>query len=723
MVKKSKKIIGEFLIIAFVSIVILILILKLWNADLSIPFIYGGDALFSGALIKGMIQNGWYLDNPYIGMPTGLNFRDYPLSDNLHFLILKIISLIFPDYGITLNLFYLLTFPLTAITSFFVLRHFGIAFQISLMGSILYTFLPNHFFRNVGHLFLAAYYMVPLMVLVILWIGNERSPLLIGHKKKSISKNVYFWAAIIICLLTSSSGVYFSYFGCFFLLVAGSLATAKQRKSHPLIISIFLILIIIIGTLVNISPSLYHWYKNGQNSEVGKRGFFEPELYGLKITQLLLPIKDHRIPVLAKLKESYNRNAPLVNENDWVSLGIIGSVGFLILIFAIFFDRLRSWNSEVYNLSFLNLSGILVSTIGGFSTLIAFFFPDIRGYNRVSFYLAFFTIYTICAAINHFSIKLSRKHQFFFSFLIYTILILGILDQTSPQFVPPYEGKKNYHREQMQFMSKIESILPNRAMIFQLPYFPFPEHPPINKVHDYDHFGGGYLLSKELRWSYGTIKGREGDLWQRMVTEKPLEEFLETIVMAGFKAIYIDRYGYEDNAKSLEKKIEEIIQKAPFISPNNRYSIYSLIGFEEKLISKYSKKEWQEKKERAIYPLFISWGKGFYGLERNKESNWRWCSQHGILVLNNSWKKIRRVEIKMEIAIGYEEFSNMIISGDLISENFRLNSKGIKFKKDITVPPGKHIIEFQTDAPPIIAPGDLRKLVFRINNFQYKEIM
>ena len=48
---------------------ILIYVMRLWNADLSIPFSYSGDALDYGMLIKASIDNGWFLNNEFVGLP------------------------------------------------------------------------------------------------------------------------------------------------------------------------------------------------------------------------------------------------------------------------------------------------------------------------------------------------------------------------------------------------------------------------------------------------------------------------------------------------------------------------------------------------------------------------------------------------------------------------------------------------------------------------------
>jgi len=116
--------------------------LNLWAADLRIPFAYHGDALSASALIKGVTENGWYLTNPMVGAPSGGDLRDYPFSESLHWLTIKLISAFSHDFAVTVNLFYLLTFPLAALLAVCVLTSFGVSAPAAVVAGLLFAFLP-----------------------------------------------------------------------------------------------------------------------------------------------------------------------------------------------------------------------------------------------------------------------------------------------------------------------------------------------------------------------------------------------------------------------------------------------------------------------------------------------------------------------------------------------------------------------------------------------------
>src|SRR5215475_9648673 len=152
-------------------LLILVWAMDLRHAHFRIPFTYQGDAMFYHLVIKGMIDHGSNLESGSLGAPDRLDLRDAPTSDNNFYLaIMKLMTLVTSHYPLVLNLFFLLSFPLTVVITLYVLRRFDISWGVSILVSLLYTFLPFHFARGQHHLFLSAYYFIPPVVMVALWI-------------------------------------------------------------------------------------------------------------------------------------------------------------------------------------------------------------------------------------------------------------------------------------------------------------------------------------------------------------------------------------------------------------------------------------------------------------------------------------------------------------------------------------------------------------------------
>jgi len=569
------------------TIIVLAWVMKLWKADLSVPFTYSGDGLYYSTVVKGMIDNGWYLHNDYVGMPGGLDLHDFPEHDNVLYGLIKAVSLFTSGYAEALNIYFLLTFPLTALIALLVFRHFGFSYSASLLGSLLFTFLPYHFMRGEVHLPLSSYYLVPPMVMLVLWVFQEK-PLFWkeAEGRRVLDAGADSLLALVICLLVASN-VYYAFFGCFFLLVAG-LATASRVKAvRPLATAGVLIVVVVLGFVINLLPHFVYNLQHGKNPKALVRKYGAPEKFGLKISQLLFPVTGHRVPFLQKAKDLYNENVQYVNENDFATLGIVGGIGFLLLVAWIyiggFFQRGPPGEPGIAGLlralSLLNLSAVMLSATGGFAIFIGLLVtPKIRGYNRISVYIAFFSFFAVVALLD----KVRRRYaasglsRAIFSAGLVLLLGIGILDQTTEGFVPPYDALKKELSVRTTFVRSIESTLPDKAMVFQMPYIAFPESKPIHRMHDYDHFGGGYLVSKTLRWSYGAMKGRATDDWQRTVSEKPLPEFLADLISTGFSGITVDTFGYADAGAELESRLAAALGVKPLVSPDGRYLFFNL---------------------------------------------------------------------------------------------------------------------------------------------------
>ena len=714
---------GEYILAAAVCLLAVTAVMELWRSDLRIPFTYTGDSLVYSTFIKGIVDNGWYFHNALVGAPSGLHMYDFPLPDNFHFLLIKLLSLFSSHHGLILNLFFLLTFPLTTWTSLYVFRHFGISYLPSLLGSLLYTFIPYHFFRGEGHLFYAAYYLVPLMVLVILWTYFGTLQLIKpGTGRPSLNfRNFKAIFSLIVAVLIASSGAYYSFFGCFLLLVVGLIALIQKRDVYPLVTAVILVGVISITTVVNLSPHIGYLREHG-NPQSMARSAQEAERFGLKIAQMLLPISGHRVSYLAKLKHDYS-HAPLTNENNNASLGFVGAIGFFLLLGALVINR-DPRDELLLALSKLNLAALLLATIGGFGSLFALLIsPHIRSYNRISIYIAFFCVFGVVVVLDGFGRRRVKTKQgrIVFGVVVCVLLVLGILDQTSKFFVPDYRGLKAEWIDQDDFVTRAEQTVPSGSMVFQLPYISFPEAPPVHGMLDYDHLKA-YLHSKSLRWSYGAIRGREGDEWQKSVASLAVPEFLQSLAFAGFNGVYLDRHGYEDKGAAIELELATALGATPVTSQSGRFAFFPMTNFNNQLRQKFTDEEWAAKKDAVFPAVTVYWRGGFSELEQNGDENWRWCSAQGQLDLYNRSDRERKLVLEMSFSTGYEADSDLTISGALHSDQLKINSQGRAYTMTLTVPPGHNVLEFVSNAQPVKTVNDPRVLMFRVNNFRFKEI-
>jgi phosphoglycerol transferase len=579
--------VAGYLLAALLAVGVFFRIMDLAHADLSLPFAYDGDALFTQVQVRSVLEHGWYFHNPQIGAPFGSELYDFPLPETLHFGILKLLGLVGCNYVVATNLYYLLTFPLTTLAAYFVLRHFGRGRLVALVAALLYTFLPYHIMRSIHNLFLAAYYLVPLMVMVILWVYRE--PGLMFTRQAGTGPlrfRPFSWrvlGAIAVCAAVASAGVYYAFFGCFFLVVAGLVRALAMRRFQPLVSAAFFTGLILAVGVLNLAPNLLYTRAHGANPTV-QRHFKHAEMFALRVTQLVLPVHAHRVGPLEKLRARYD-SEELTYEINNAELGLVGSAGFLLLLARLFHRRnLTAEREQEQGLVLLNGAGLLLATAGGFGCLIALTVsPSIRAYTRICVFLAFFALFALALVYEQICARYGRHVLTRWALRggLLLVLVLGLYDQISPD-ICFIRRQGSCVRPQVEndvaFVRAIEARLPAGAMVFQLPQILYPETGSTGKLIDYDHFRV-YLQSRSLRWSYGAMKGRPASLWQATVAAMPQDQMVRTLVDAGFSGIYFDRDAFADDGQKLEADLRQLLAAAPLQSGDGKMLFFDLTAY------------------------------------------------------------------------------------------------------------------------------------------------
>lgn len=548
---------------------------SLWRADLSTPWTHFSDALLYEAWIKGIFEHGWYLHNPNLGAPAGMDMHDFPMSDGLHFLLIKMLCFVLPNYAAVFNVFYLLGYPLAAVSALFLLRRFEVSYAPALLASLLFALLPYHFFRGQLNLFLSSYYVVPLSILVALWLylgrigGSAPAPAAQGNERRRL------YGSLAIAALQSSAGVYYAFFACFLLLMSGFAAALEARRWRPFLTAGLLIGVTTGGVLLNVSPSLHYWSTRGRNPDVARRHPIEAEMYGVKIAQLLLPDPLHRIPRWSRMRQKYD-TWPLGRAS---AIGAFAGVGFLFLIGSLFYRRRNQEQPALTEgLAILNLSAVLLATIGGFGTLFNFLIYDqFRGYERIGVFVAMFSLFASALLVDRSKAWwfAAGRGRATWAMLLTVLSAASIADAAGLGALPNHAALQADFENDAEFARRIEAALPPGSMVFQLPYFPFPETPPLVDLQDYEKFRP-YFHANSLRFSYGAMKGREEDAWQRQTSTLPIAELVATVAERGFAGIYIDRLGYQDRAAALEAELTGRLGQQPIVSGNARLSFFAL---------------------------------------------------------------------------------------------------------------------------------------------------
>jgi phosphoglycerol transferase len=542
--------------------------------NLSCPLHYSSDTLSAAWVTQNILEGHWIFHTDRSGYPFGTDLLDYPMSDWGSFAILRVLGWLTGSYWGAMNLYFLLGFPVAFVASYFVMRAMRVSRALAAAGSLLFALLPYHF-QRLHHLFLTWYFVVPIFFLFA-WR-------LYTLKGRDVERPVNVRTAITqaaTIVVSASFGIYYALFGAIVLSLGGWGGWLRSRSLRVIAATVAAVSLVAIGAIMSVTPNLIHAYTYGPNPEVAQRGLAESEIYGLKIVQMMLPRADHRIASVGDVTRRYASSAPSVNENSTATLGVVGATGLVLLGGGIW---LRVSGRQVdERLAFLALIAfgiVIIATVGGLSALFATLLsPQIRGWNRASVYIAFAALAATMMALDGLLARHvpPRWHAAALATTASIVAVVGLLDQTVPACQACNRAIRAAFERDRAFMSAIESSVPEGAAIYQLPYMPFPEVPPLNHLSSYD-LATGVIHSKRLRWSYATMKGRDGDLFYRALAKQPMARQVDVLHRLQFSGIYVDRRGYADGGRAVEQELRRTIGAGPsFVRSDDQVSFYKL---------------------------------------------------------------------------------------------------------------------------------------------------
>lgn len=571
----------ETVLVGLVAAVAALVVFRGEVASIRTPFDYDGDGLIHGAWIKNIIEHGWVNRNPSLGAPFGQQYFDYPLGgDNLHFLVLRAMSLVSSDWALVTNVFFLLGFPAAAMTAHVTLRWLGAQRWTSAVGAVLYGFAPIHFFRGADHLFIASYAIVPIGILLALRAATGTLPFTptapTGGRWRDVARS---WPWLVGLLAVGACGAYYFIFTVLVMGVACALMAWVDRSIRPLVAAGVSMAIAGASFAIGLLPSWWYWRSNGR-VDVAQRAMTEQDLFGLRISSLLSPVRYH-------VFEPFNLVAGrLANPGSSYEtrqyLGLIGAVGLVLMMAALVRRAVTTpRHTDVMRglLSVLVLICIAVSAIGGLSWLGGLVsFSSIRAWGRLSIFISLFVVAWMALGLVDVERRVlagTRGRRTAGGVVLAVVMVLGIVDQAPGRRLPAVldTSSANFHTDR-EYFAGVEVALGERSSVFELPVRRFPEEPATVDSTDYDLLRP-YLSTRTLCWSYGGMKYREAE-WQQQLADAPAAGLLDDVIAVGFDGVLIDRFGYRDRAASLEREMTALVGSAPIVDPSKRWAMFDL---------------------------------------------------------------------------------------------------------------------------------------------------
>lgn len=694
---KTGKNISYAFLAALLPLVIVFLLWKATPSDLTLPIAYGdNDSMGAYVQAVSIRDSGWILSSERQGTPFGVNRTAFPVSMTHNFDTFFLAVLVFITGGnilLSVNIWYISIFAFIGTIAYLVLREFKITPIFALCGSTTFATLSYIFLRGILHIELSTYQFVPLSILLCAWIWEDKRLFVFRRDFFSYRKNI---VSIIFCFLIGINGLaYYPFFTCFLLAITGLMCLFREKKLSAVQPAIVGIAGISLTVGCSLLPLIFSRNNNFAIGAAGGRSPFEAEVYGLKLINLFLPQNGHGIPSLEKLISNYTESAPLVNENTFVYLGIMGALGFIYLMLTLF--QSDSYNPKIHLFARLCLAAFLLGTIGGIGSFVSVFITSaLRCYNRISVFIAFLCIAGICLLLSQ--IKCSSPRQRLLTIGCVLLCLFGIWEQY-PGNTPDFVANQRAYEQDRNFVSEIEDSLPPNAMVFQLPYVPHPEasYLPVT----------GYLHSETLRWSYGSIRGSYSDCWNNALELADPDDMVAFLQKVGFSGIWVDRrlYTEQEQLAELEKTLTAVCG-APTSREDGQIVFYYLKNDDANM----------ETATRSISAPIITGGEGMLGWEKEAI----WLAKIGELNIFNPTDKPVDYDLSFEVAAPATPMGcplSIQLNGEE-KKKIKINSEYQTIKLSLTLQPGSNELLFASEANKVEAPNDARKLYVRLKGIQ-----
>jgi hypothetical protein len=280
--------------------------------------------------------------------------------------------------------------------------------------------------------------------------------------------------------------------------------------------------------------------------------------------------------------------------------------------------------------------------------------------------------------------------------------LFGFFDQTPPRRWARHatEAIQARLRDDARFTAALESKLGPGAMLFQLPVLDFPETANVGAMDSYAHLRP-FLHSTTLHFSFGAVKGRPQERWQRAALRIGLPHLFQELERSGFAAVMINKKAYSDRGAAILSALAAKGRTAALAETEELIAV-ALIPSREPMLP----------------PLFE---KGWSNEEIGGAADWRWSLGDADIVLINPLPKSRSQRVTFELrTIQPRQVEVFLDSQKLYSAQVIARDEGsAQVELPLVLHAGTNTLHFRTDKPGTSPDAtDTRRLAFRLINFR-----
>lgn len=522
----------------------------------------GGDML--STYVNAEVWQGFmYRVTDQFGYPLGMNLNYFPGIDITENTFAQIVTMITGQPFLGINVLIMLTFPLVAFLAYFLFRMTGLNGALAIAGAVVFSLLPYHFGRALGHTYLSTLYSAVTGMAFVLLVGSGRFEQIIAtlRKPRTTTKTkvsiITTFAAMVV--ITAWTGVYY----VAFTLILGAAALlwrfAYKAPIKKLLIDVMPFAGIAILAIVGFLPSILATRADPPLAQLSERLPYESVIFAGNLAVALLPMPQSNLPGLdfynasvieAIAAAGWGESTSITNHGTWIT-----AMALVTILVALIVRTRRGTLATDAKTSDPRLVSLPLITYLIAVTLL-WFVPwganylfagtvtaQIRAWNRWTPILLLLFLLGAAAAIHR---TRAAKAPAIAIPLAVIVLALTAIDSVLPfrnAYADNGKDAAEITKAAQQYAAATNQAIPDNCGVLQLPHMAYPEFGVARGVNDYDHFWTS-ITNTGKKWSYGAVKNTDAGIWSGQLPELPNEEQVANLRAGGFCAIHVDTRGY-----------------------------------------------------------------------------------------------------------------------------------------------------------------------------------
>jgi hypothetical protein len=315
------------------------------------------------------------------------NFTGGLLSDccyNIQNIVMLILGSIFGNMYMGINAYYVISFFLISMSTYWCMRKFEISPMLAIGISVLVSFVPYHVNRGEGQMITSNFFIVPLFM-------GAMYDVIYKGKCSGISKRYMIFACLLPLIDVRLS----------FMVVMITLILMIHRWSKNIAKYLFpyltscMVMTFLISALKGMMgrDNLEYYIEIAQDE-------------GLRIFDLIMPIRYHIVSRLNNLRYGYDVGFSANGESGLNTLGVLFAIGFVYCMLCLFMENK---NNVIRWLAWINVLVILIANIHGFNLLIEYMGIHILYWNRMGIFIIITSAITIGIIAEHLKEHIGKK--------------------------------------------------------------------------------------------------------------------------------------------------------------------------------------------------------------------------------------------------------------------------------------------------------------------------